>query len=1013
MPRSLLYGSALVWLVGLGMQCFAVFSPMWLVVRTELEIQQCWFGQGIWDPNFWWGSDLPKAKFKCQSSNSRGVFASYCEYDSGLCQAMERAKITSCLGIGLASLALGLVAFQTFWRRQAVSQKVVGLALGLSMLSICLGVATTMLVWSSPLYSEQHLDLLNTQLNTGPVPLHLFSCSLQTLLKSSNLPFFLTSAPMLCTFPGPSALSMMIFFLAQALGSGFLVKVMQRERRSQQRVTTNGSNRAAAEEEGQVLPQTFHDVRTYSLYGATTRRFSHYSRLGQALLVTAFPFCVVMANVGTWMSYILIGIQIVFNIHVAITPISRLAQLTADAATVRTYNATGLLFSNTSTSFGEFTILDDTLNPFNFSPMTSVYFFQQGEAYLICTVIIVAIFVLPVAKVVLWIWLFYAPTHEVTRGRWLIFLDALGKYSLANLFVMVLIVVSLTFTSNFIVIPLSHNECFLIKVRAGINAGNGWGSYMFVLMSLFSLLLGQILVQLHCFACSWEEDNRSKLASVCSPTSTLATPSTLATGAAFQSPDFMDTPFLAACSPDDEDRLPAIGTLSRAASSPLRPLSTLATSLVDLSNLVPHRNHSYDILRALSKYGSRTALRVLDNTQPVDFSPIAESGEDDYMLFGSPATTGGGDNRHVPQLHRHVEAMCDRVHSPLHGVQLKFTPFGKIVMWLLVFIVVSLMLVCQTVPLFEAHEKGIVGDFVVEARDRYTTYSLLSLVTAVADTGYEVPALELSTLFFLMTAVMPLMTALASAMLWGIPLTLEQQEFLFNWLEIASAWSSLDIMLLSLVIVRIEVANVISSLVAVAVPNLNMLIKILFPFDIVLLDIDMRLKFGFGLLVVAVIAEKVAIYFITENAVQTISERKVERFLTQLASRRSERGSEAGGNRTVNQLVAEASEGLLESDAILAFAPAGRYMSAQFPRTVYAGLPRSWWAALGVRIGLFADAREVDYFSRTGRRLNDLTTPQVRSSPRLLADPLVDSTSSVAIREHSEEEEEGVGPISF
>lgn len=136
---------------------------------------------------------------------------------------------------------------------------------------------------------------------------------------------------------------------------------------------------------------------------------------------------------------------------------------------------------------------------------------------------------------------------------------------------------------------------------------------------------------------------------------------------------------------------------------------------------------------------------------------------------------------------------------------------------------------------------------------------------------------------------------------------------------------------------------------------------------------EIRVLSGFWMLFAAVIVEKIAIYVITESACQAITERRVEQFLRTFLKQQHDADQDAS-NMDLNQLrtlLGDASQGLLESDAIMAFAPIGRYTSVLFPKHVYAGFPRSWWVNVGVRCGILADARTVDYYDKTGRWLQD------------------------------------------
>ncbi|KAH9255359.1 hypothetical protein BASA81_006478 [Batrachochytrium salamandrivorans] len=927
MAKGLVHGTTVLMVVNMLILLFSTFTPMWLVIRNELGLQQCWFGQGIWIAEHWWGADLTKAALKCQDPLHRGhLFTQqvYCEgpgteFNQAMCQATSKAKLFM-----LFSLA----------------------------------------------------------------------SSLLSLAQSMLLGFLMT----LCTMDWPNSKHRFWTMLN-------ISAIMEEEEEEEE-----DDDESLPKD---VLPSSFHRVRRYSMYGAIARRFHHLPRWKRFFGLTLAPVLLVLCNAVSWLAYILLGIQIIVHANISIVHKSKLTNmvylemdpfnpLLSELQSVLHTNHTSLLMEN---FLHEMELFDDIVNAFNFSPITSVYFFWTTKAYLTCLGMFGAVFALPIIKVVVWMWVFFTPFPEISRGRVLMILDAVGKYALANLYMLTLISIALIFKSNFVVVPLSVDKVFLIRVEAGTSSGNGVGSYMFVITAILSLIVGQLMVRLHSMCCSWEEDRRSNEGMLASPilpptssSTTQGTHSTNNPNARDEDSAYLDTPFITTAS-----IALTTGHASSSITSPLLGRNNLRASFADLSNL--HQTHPShhsgslhnlnegasfregsshggssrnisrgnsqehvpNIVRALAKYGSRATLQVMAKKQGVVSAASSVSGGNNSQPRLSSLREEQRALKQKALLHPYVEALCDRVFSPEHGVQLKFTPTGKIVVWFLVFFTSGIMLVCQSVPLFEVHRSGVTGDLVVKPKDRYQSYSLVSLMTATLGMGFEVPAIELSTLMFVMTAMMPVMTAFGLAMLWGVPLTLKNQERLFNWLEIASAWSSLDICFLCIAAIYIEIQNVILNIIEESVPKVSQLIKFLLPFEDGVLNASFRLEYGFWILAAAVIAEKLAIILVTEGAVQAITERRAELFLKQLAMQQQQTQSPLVNTR----MVADAAEGLLESDAILAFAPAGRYFSAMFPRSIYAGLPRTWWANYGVRTGLMADARAMTLYAQTGRSLEE------------------------------------------
>jgi hypothetical protein len=337
----------------------------------------------------------------------------------------------------------------------------------------------------------------------------------------------------------------------------------------------------------------------------------------------------------------------------------------------------------------------------------------------------------------------------VWRGRVLTFVDFTGKFILANLFILQFMGVALTFTRD-IVIPgallgpgllLPPQHALVVEIRAGL--GSGTGSWMYVVTSVASLFIGQSMVIGHNLATVWEEERRAVRAT---SLSNLTTPSA----------QIEDTPMM------------------------LPPLAAESSSRQPL--LQPNRR---SVLDALASFGSTADLQRLATRQSsaTNFEPqnallrsMGPSFGTRFFSIPEHGTTGdfvsmSRGPKLAPPLHPSVEAMCDRVHSPMQGLTLRWTPFGKTLIWLLLFIYAGFLLVCQSWELFEIHQTGIVGDVLVSSRSKYRSYSLVGLVSTMDSISIG-SSPELGILFFIFTALMPVVVAFALFLLWTIEMTL-------------------------------------------------------------------------------------------------------------------------------------------------------------------------------------------------------------------------------------------------
>ncbi|KAH9255557.1 hypothetical protein BASA81_006387 [Batrachochytrium salamandrivorans] len=958
--RGVLHGSFATLLVGFAVLVYTVTSPSFLVLRSELEQKQCWMGEGIFTSRAFWGPDLaphtPCRDVRRHNPGPISTHEAYChgnsEFDREMCEATNRSRYIAYGLLLFASLSPVLVLGMIWLKRNpkfALNAKLLAwvlyASLGCSVASLVLMVGLAGVMFSSPLFSSQYVATLSKEFNKGLPFTGGFSCAFQTPLHS--LFSLASNGPMECVFPGPASCCLVLGMATQALGVGFLLRfLIDMKRVPEGVVMLRGASEAATPRQEQEFLREVSRRRRYSLYGAFRRRYSHMFWPKRVCLLNILPTLGMLSTIATWLTYNLLGIQIIVITQFSIVSNSALKGhyvLELDNATVN-----GLLSRGEVTSFNEGVFFKDVLNVFNFSPLTSIKYFWLNDAYLLAGAVFVSVFVLPVVRVIAMIWYFFAPARESVRGNVLSTMDWVGKYSLANLYVMSFLAIALTFHSNFIVIPINRHQSFLVNIRSGMNAGNGWGSYMFVLTSVLSLVIGQINIQFHAYASYWEEDRRAaekinpercrevrqerERALLSSPVLPPEVIPTLRSMASFSS----------------RSNLAVVDELT-ATSGAFPRSDDLATTSGAYPRLDESNSHR-DLWRALASFGSRTALDVV---LPEDRPSNARM--DELVPF-----------------HPFAEALCDRVFSPIQGVRIKFTPLGKVLSWIAMFTLVGFMLVCQSWDLVEIHQNGLAGDVIVQPKNRYQSYSLVGLTSAVARTGINVPAVELSFLFFVMTAMMPVATAVGLALMWAIPLTLRQQTSLFTWLEIASAWSSLDIFFLSIVCILVELHDVTEKILSDAVPNLSKLIELFLPFEDGVMSAEIRVLDGLWVLLTAVILEKIAIYIITESACQAITERRVEQFLRNFIQQQNDSEASQMNLTQLRELLGDASQGLLESDAILAFAPMGRYTSVTFPRYVYAGFPRSWWAKFGVKLGLMADARTVDYYYKTGRWLQEL-----------------------------------------
>ena len=212
---------------------------------------------------------------------------------------------------------------------------------------------------------------------------------------------------------------------------------------------------------------------------------------------------------------------------------------------------------------------------------------------------------------------------------------------------------------------------------------------------------------------------------------------------------------------------------------------------------------------------------------------------------------------------------------------------------------------------------------------------------------------------------------LAVAYLWVLPMTIKQQKFCFNFLEVSEAWSSLEVFLVVIFGIFIETGPLLGTLTNRMTPNLVKIVTTIFPSVDSLMGAKLKLHPGFWFALPAVILEKIIARLITQQAATAIAERQAELILRYYAQHSDQQ------NVSDQMTVSNATEGLLETDAAFFFSPAARYTIA--PRTLYAGLPRTFWSGFMVRWGLLADADLVMEYGSPSSSLS-LDSQELRQS---------------------------------
>jgi len=152
----------------------------------------------------------------------------------------------------------------------------------------------------------------------------------------------------------------------------------------------------------------------------------------------------------------------------------------------------------------------DVANAFNFSPLLSTQFLIDGQAYLMAFAGLFTVFVLPLGRVIMLAWFWFAPADSGTRGKALTLLDFTNKYLLASLIVMSVMGVALD-VRRIIVIPwfnlpkglLTAGTALEIRITSGLSS-DAVGSWLYFVACVFNFIIGQVAVLVHQCCEQWE-----------------------------------------------------------------------------------------------------------------------------------------------------------------------------------------------------------------------------------------------------------------------------------------------------------------------------------------------------------------------------------------------------------------------------------------------------------------------------------------------------------------------------
>jgi hypothetical protein len=845
--------------------------------KTELGDEFCWFGEGLWRTNMVWGESSKGLKCTKHGLREADALDAYCLGDDSshdlfsdrdvLCETVRWGRFLMSFGACLSFLGGVLIIavhFTTSLKTRALRLK---RALFVMVLSFVSYSALFSSMAASPMFDAFHFHFLGRH---NRVQYKGLGCVFQSPFVG-GLTSLLTSSPLKCLYPGPAFVMTLGVTIFQFMGCLILLSLLFDTWRR-------------LKPEGTEVNKPGPSTTMYSLHGAMMRRLSQFHRLEQNLIGILFPFFVI-GNAMLLVSWFYHGMQ--FLVH------------------VRVHNNQRPSSGDPLLPIPAITIVELREQVFTFDPVTTLKDFWEGKGYLLTVVTSFWLDFFPFLKVFIWLYYWFVPQSEVTRGRVLTWIDYLGKWSLANLFCLCLISVGFLFQSKIILpIPLPDKQVITIEIECIVESGAGvsW----FIVCLLWTVALGDIFLQAHTVARKWEEERRkqSNLSSA-APGLPLLAEGTSSEEAGLDNFVRLET----RCEHALEEDTPIL--------APLLSPSNNGESLLDNSQLTSSSSARSE---SLPRRGSL-------------FREMVRRTSAQFMLPSSPS-----DRK---------EALCQGAFAPIPNIKHKFSARGLCAVWFALITILALTILALGIPVVHLERDGAVPEFLLNEPN--SDLSVANLVNKVNQLGgSERPAYELAIAFVLFSLVFPLVHTLALMVLWAAPMTVRRQRLVFRLVEFCDAWNALDVFFAATFIVWVGVESISRSVVEIVVPGLTAAARDLIGMSDVFVIVP-TIQPGFWYLLVALIGQKLTSHILMELTAATIAHRQFALDHAQVIA------TPSGDNQ---RLVVEEHQ-ILSAEQLLMFSPAARYVGVtgiQTAKVIYAGLPRWVWRG-GVALG-FMDVED-------------------------------------------------------
>lgn len=724
---------------------------------------------------------------------------------------------------------------------------------------------------------------------------------------------------------------------------------------------------------GIALPSRFRFGRHYSLYGAFMRRTSRHG-VWVRHLINAIPPLMNIAHACILGFWVMKG--------TAFATIAHFDQLKGGAPhhgfandiidlsyglQPSTNITTSMEYQNLTDAFEDLYIsmVEDLLFPIEghlwldnvtvkqhiieFSPITTLHVFFGAKAFGLGIAQLVSVFLWPILKVLIWAMFWYAPADETFRGRIYAWVDIMGKISLANLYMLVILSLSNYFERTIYIpwykAPLVIRPLHKLRVRMSFGIQPGFGIDGYTLSFILSLLMGEANVAVHRFAKSWEEKRRDEEHQKWQ--SEPLEDDLLQMSVSRSSADLNVT--------QNEEQLESSPLVSRRRN--IRDAENHASTSLLADPLFSEADSPYQMMtnerqayrRRFSSLVGSFSLDV-GNTDPEVLLNNNSRGRFDITSSQDEENTQQNVSFAEDSVLRQMEyykalrseSCQNHIFSPTPGEFYRCSRVGKVLMFSLLILTLMILVSAIAVPTFTLRRSGLVGKLVIPPESQNLTFSVLHVPSAVLHVGLEgEPPHLMAISFFVFVIVMPLFHVLVLAAVWIFPWSPKQQLRLMNMIEVVNAWSGLDIFCIMLLFTLFDLRAFTTHLIENAgFKFLDEYLEKHNPELQVFTIQEEGLLPGYALLVFAVLLERILGHIIQLLFATMIAERRGVRDITHQTERM---GMFFNHHHMSSASVQPLSNQLLRAHMSVLSPVANYFLASALPDHFYAGIPLTMW----------------------------------------------------------------------